>query len=204
MIEDELQAWFALGPRGRGARARARRRAPRARGDGAPAEGARRLRDQRRPRASRRASAAPPRTVAEAIVAALPRRRSSGRSRSPVRGSSTSSSTEGWLHDVLRRIVAEGAAYGAAPRTGQRVQVEFVSANPTGPLHVGHARNAVLGDAIARLLDAAGLRRRARVLLQRRRRPDGPVRRLGRRELPEPPGTPDRGPRRRLPRRVHR
>jgi arginyl-tRNA synthetase len=40
--------------------------------------------------------------------------------------------------------------------TGERVQVEFVSANPTGPLHVGHARNAVLGDAIARLLDVAG------------------------------------------------
>jgi arginyl-tRNA synthetase len=46
--------------------------------------------------------------------------------------------------------------FGHAPATGERVQVEFVSANPTGPLHVGHARNAVLGDAIARLLETAG------------------------------------------------
>ncbi len=71
----------------------------------------------------------------------------------------------------------------AAPN-GKRVQVEFVSANPTGPLHVGHARNAVLGDAIARLLESPGWTRRTRVLLQRRRRPDGPVRRVGRGALP--------------------
>ena len=44
----------------------------------------------------------------------------------------------------------------AAPPNGRRVQVEFVSANPTGPLHIGHARNAVLGDALARLFEAAG------------------------------------------------
>ena len=50
-----------------------------------------------------------------------------------------------------------GRAATAAPsRPARRVQVEFVSANPTGPLHVGHARNAALGDALARLLEAAG------------------------------------------------
>ena len=64
--------------------------------------------------------------------------------------------TDDWRFDVIRRIVAEGDAYGHGSPTGERVQVEFVSANPTGPLHVGHARNAVLGDAIARLLEAAG------------------------------------------------
>ena len=64
--------------------------------------------------------------------------------------------TDEWLHDVIRRIATEGETYGRAAPTGERVQVEFVSANPTGPLHVGHARNAVLGDAIARLLDVAG------------------------------------------------
>jgi arginyl-tRNA synthetase len=64
--------------------------------------------------------------------------------------------TDDWLFEVVRRIVSDGDAYGRGEPNGLRVQVEFVSANPTGPLHVGHARNAVLGDAIARLLGAAG------------------------------------------------
>src|SRR6185503_19684907 len=45
---------------------------------------------------------------------------------------------------------------GGAAETAQRMNVEFVSANPTGPLHVGHARNAAYGDALARLLSFAG------------------------------------------------
>ena len=49
-----------------------------------------------------------------------------------------------------------GRRYGRADPTGRRAQVEFVSANPTGPLHIGHARNAALGDALARVLEAAG------------------------------------------------
>jgi arginyl-tRNA synthetase len=64
--------------------------------------------------------------------------------------------TDAWLHDALRDIVARGETYGRAEPTGRRVQVEFVSANPTGPLHIGHARNAALGDALGRLLEAAG------------------------------------------------
>jgi arginyl-tRNA synthetase len=64
--------------------------------------------------------------------------------------------TDEWLYDVVRQIAAAGAAFGRAAATGERYQVEFVSANPTGPLHVGHARNAVLGDAVARLLEFAG------------------------------------------------
>jgi arginyl-tRNA synthetase len=97
-----------------------------------------------------------PRTVAEAIVAALPPAAFVRKVEVAGPGFINVFLTEGWLHDVLRRIAAEGAAYGTAPRTEQRMQVEFVSANPTGPLHVGHARNAVLGDTLARLLDAAG------------------------------------------------
>ena len=59
--------------------------------------------------------------------------------------------------DVLPRILAAGAEYGRVDLgKGARVQVEFVSANPTGPLSVGHGRQAVLGDCIARLLEAAG------------------------------------------------
>jgi len=100
--------------------------------------------------------AASPRTVAEVIVAALPPAAFVRKVEVAGPGFINVFVTEGWLQDVLRRIAAEGASYGTTPRTQGRVQVEFVSANPTGPLHVGHARNAVLGDTIARLLDAAG------------------------------------------------
>jgi len=66
---------------------------------------------------------------------------------------------------VLARIVAEGSRYGrgdagagvgAGAGRGTKVNVEFVSANPTGPLHVGHGRGAALGDAIATLLEWTG------------------------------------------------
>jgi arginyl-tRNA synthetase len=58
---------------------------------------------------------------------------------------------------VVARVLAEGAGYGHSTRgLGQRVMVEFVSANPTGPLHVGHGRGAAVGDAIARLLEGQG------------------------------------------------
>ncbi len=60
-------------------------------------------------------------------------------------------------HDLLHRVLEAGPRYGHADLgKGQRVQVEFVSANPTGPLTLGHGRNAVLGDSIARLLEALG------------------------------------------------
>ncbi|WP_428666997.1 arginine--tRNA ligase [Reyranella sp.] len=57
----------------------------------------------------------------------------------------------------LAECLAEGAAYGASTMGGgQKVNVEYVSANPTGPLHVAHARGAVVGDALANLLAKAG------------------------------------------------
>ena len=57
----------------------------------------------------------------------------------------------------LERVIALGAAFGRdAAWAGERVNVEFVSANPTGPLHVGHGRQAALGDAIATLLEWTG------------------------------------------------
>ena len=59
--------------------------------------------------------------------------------------------------EVLRRIAADASDFGHTQTgAGTKVLVEFVSANPTGPLHIGHARNAVVGDVLARLLDAAG------------------------------------------------
>jgi arginyl-tRNA synthetase len=64
---------------------------------------------------------------------------------------------ERWWQSVIPAVLRAGERYGgAAIGQGQRVQVEFVSANPTGPLHVGHGRGAVLGDAVASLLAAVG------------------------------------------------
>ena len=58
---------------------------------------------------------------------------------------------------TVSRVLAEGGAFGRrAQGAGNKVQVEFVSANPTGPLHVGHGRQAALGDAIASLMEAQG------------------------------------------------
>jgi len=58
---------------------------------------------------------------------------------------------------IVRRALEEGAAFGrAGAARPEKVQVEFVSANPTGPLHVGHGRQAALGDALAALLESQG------------------------------------------------
>ncbi|MCB8836672.1 arginine--tRNA ligase [Aurantimonas sp. VKM B-3413] len=56
----------------------------------------------------------------------------------------------------LAMILGDAADYGRGPRNGRKVNVEYVSANPTGPMHVGHCRGAVVGDVIAGLLDFAG------------------------------------------------
>jgi arginyl-tRNA synthetase len=65
-------------------------------------------------------------------------------------------SADAWQRQ-LRRIHAEGAAYGRnASGGGRTAGVEYVSANPTGPLHVGHGRAAAIGDCIARVLEANG------------------------------------------------
>ena len=61
-----------------------------------------------------------------------------------------------WL-GILEDIIKSGAGYGRSEvGRGQRVQVEFVSANPTGPLHIGHGRGAAVGDALSNILKAAG------------------------------------------------
>jgi arginyl-tRNA synthetase len=57
---------------------------------------------------------------------------------------------------VVAEVLAAGDAFGRRERNGRRVLVEFVSANPTGPLHVGHGRQGALGDAICHLLAAQG------------------------------------------------
>jgi len=65
--------------------------------------------------------------------------------------------TAAFWHESLRGILAAGTAYGdTSMGAGARINVEYVSANPTGPLHVAHARGAVTGDALANLLRKAG------------------------------------------------
>ena len=58
--------------------------------------------------------------------------------------------------ETVREVLRAGAGYGVKPAAGQKMLVEFVSANPTGPLHVGHGRQAALGDAICNLFAAQG------------------------------------------------
>ena len=63
----------------------------------------------------------------------------------------------GVWQDMVRAVLTQGEAFGSSDMgLGQKVNVEYVSANPTGPLHVGHTRGAVFGDALASLLDFAG------------------------------------------------
>ncbi|HEU0134600.1 MAG TPA: arginine--tRNA ligase, partial [Allosphingosinicella sp.] len=60
-------------------------------------------------------------------------------------------------HKELASILSDGDSYGRSTAgAGRRVNVEYVSANPTGPMHMGHCRGAVVGDALASLLEAAG------------------------------------------------
>lgn len=64
---------------------------------------------------------------------------------------------DSWWHAVLEQVVAEGADYGRLGfGEGHRVNLEFVSANPTGPLHAGHARGAAYGDALGSILERCG------------------------------------------------
>ncbi|WP_395701044.1 arginine--tRNA ligase [Aquabacterium sp.] len=59
-------------------------------------------------------------------------------------------------HAIVAEVLASGDRFGLRPPSGRKVMVEFVSANPTGPLHVGHGRNAALGDCISNLLQSQG------------------------------------------------
>lgn len=99
----------------------------------------------------------PPRAVAEALVQALPA--SAHVTKVEIAG-------PGFINFFLKRdafqsivasVLDQGAAYGRDDSgTRGRIMVEFVSANPTGPMHVGHGRNAAYGDSIAKLLAATG------------------------------------------------
>jgi arginyl-tRNA synthetase len=104
-----------------------------------------------------KAAKAPPRAVAEAMVAhlELPDWVAGVEVAGP--GFVNVRLDQRWFAGLVRRVLAEGEAFGAVDLGhGERVNVEFISANPTGPLHVGNARLAPTGDALANLLAATG------------------------------------------------
>jgi arginyl-tRNA synthetase len=100
-----------------------------------------------------------PRELAQAIVAALPENPLVARAEVAGAGFINFFLTKRAYADEIARIHAEGADYGRSTLgAGARVLVEFVSANPTGPLHVGHGRQAAYGSTLAGLLCAVGFR----------------------------------------------
>ena len=98
-----------------------------------------------------------PRVLAEALVAAMPQSKEISKVEIAGPGFINFFLGAGAYHAELRRILDDADAYGRnASGAGRTAGVEFVSANPTGPLHVGHGRAAAIGDCLARLLDATG------------------------------------------------
>jgi arginyl-tRNA synthetase len=97
-----------------------------------------------------------PRALAEQLIAALPESDLVESVEIAGPGFINFHLAKGWLGSTLRDIVERGEDYGRGAAKPERILIEFVSANPTGPLHVGSGRNAAYGDALARLLDAAG------------------------------------------------
>ena len=99
----------------------------------------------------------PPREIADEIAARAVSDGLAERAESAGPGFVNLWLTDDWLVDGVREIVEAGQAFGAgSASTRERVQVEMVSANPTGPLTVAHARNGAYGDSVARLLAFAG------------------------------------------------
>jgi len=101
-----------------------------------------------------------PREVAQALVEALSRRPAAQRYVSGMEiagpGFINLRLSPAAKQAVVAEVLRDGERFGQRPPTGQRVLVEFVSANPTGPLHLGHARQAALGDAICHLFETQG------------------------------------------------
>jgi arginyl-tRNA synthetase len=101
----------------------------------------------------------PPHAVAELLAAPL--RRAEGVREVTIAGAGFLNVrlAPAAFHAVLGEVLAAGITYGrAAAATGERILLEFVSANPTGPLLISHGRGAILGDAVGTLLEAAGHR----------------------------------------------
>jgi arginyl-tRNA synthetase len=101
----------------------------------------------------------PPKAIAEPLAAALRTRPDVSAAVAVGPGFVNISLGDDFWTRRLGDVLQAGRAYGCCNQgQGQSVNVEYVSANPTGPMHVGHARGAVVGDALARLLEKAGYR----------------------------------------------
>ncbi|MEM9254228.1 MAG: arginine--tRNA ligase [Pseudomonadota bacterium] len=99
----------------------------------------------------------PPRDLAQHICDALPESAAIGSTEIAGPGFINFFLSADSSQAVITTVLEQGAAFGTSDSgAGRRVQVEFVSANPTGPLHVGHGRGAAVGDSICRLLSATG------------------------------------------------
>ncbi|MDL2191580.1 arginine--tRNA ligase [Cobetia sp. LC6] len=98
-----------------------------------------------------------PRDLAEKLIAALPASDAVSKVEIAGPGFLNFFADTGAVADIVRRIFSESDSFGHSDvGAGEKVQVEFVSANPTGPLHVGHGRGAAVGDVLCRLLAATG------------------------------------------------
>lgn len=98
-----------------------------------------------------------PRALAEKIVAALAQDADVERADVAGPGFVNLKLTNSYWHKVLASVLREGVDFGRTDTgKGRKVNVEYVSANPTGPMHVGHARGAVVGDTLANILGFAG------------------------------------------------
>ena len=98
-----------------------------------------------------------PLKIAEAIAAAMPENAIVGEVTQAAPGFVNFTLSTAWLQSQIDVIREAGEDFGSVDAgAGKSVQVEFVSVNPTGPLHVGHARGAVIGSSLANVLDAAG------------------------------------------------
>ncbi len=99
----------------------------------------------------------PPRELAQAFVDALFQDEHVGKAEIAGPGFINVTVSNSILIDMLNFIIKDGAGYGRSTKyEGKTALVEFVSANPTGPLHVGHVRGAIVGDGAAELLNAVG------------------------------------------------
>jgi arginyl-tRNA synthetase len=98
-----------------------------------------------------------PLEIAQRLAAHLPPSNLVGKVQVALPGYINFTLADTWLASQVEAILAQGEAWGSVDvGHGARVQVEFVSANPTGPLHIGSARNAAIGDTLASILEAAG------------------------------------------------
>ncbi|MCC8057710.1 arginine--tRNA ligase [Cloacibacillus sp.] len=98
-----------------------------------------------------------PRDLAEDIIAKLPKDSVIERAEVAGPGFMNFTLSSNWVTETVKNAIEKGDGYGRSNvGGGRRIQVEFVSANPTGPLHMGHGRGAAVGDITASLLDFAG------------------------------------------------